>query len=218
LPLKPEERVMAAIAVKDFEEGKYILFVTKKGLVKKTSLQEYENIRSTGIVALILREGDELVQARLTDGSREMALFTRLGKSIRFSEKEIRPMGRAASGVKGISLISEEDSVVGAVVVKEGDVLLVTEKGYGKRTPWSAFPKQRRGGQGVKAISFMPQKGHLAGAITAKGKEEIVLVTQSGQVIRIKARGISRMGRYAQGVRLINLSPDDAVSSVVRLE
>lgn len=218
LPLKPGEKVMAAIAVKDFEEGKYILFVTKKGLVKKTSLKEYENIRSTGIVALILRVGDELVQARLTDGSREMALFTRLGKSIRFSEKEIRPMGRAASGVKGISLVSEEDSVVGAVVVDEGDVLLVTEKGYGKRTPWSAFPIQRRGGQGVKAISFMPQKGHLAGAITIKGKEEVVLVTQSGQVIRIKARGISRLGRYAQGVRLINLSPDDAVSSVVRLE
>jgi DNA gyrase subunit A len=218
LPLKPGEKVMAGITVKSFDEGKYILFVTKKGLVKKTSLKEYENIRSTGIVALILREGDELVEARLTDGKREMALFTRLGKSIRFSEEEIRPMGRAASGVKGISLVSEEDSVVGAVVVGGGDALLVTEKGYGKRTPWNSFPRQRRGGQGVKAISLTPQKGRLAGAATVKGKEEIVLVTQSGHVIRIKARGISRMGRYAQGVRLINLSPEDAISSLVRLE
>jgi DNA gyrase subunit A len=218
LPLRDGEKIVSGFPLKSFDESKCLFFVTKKGRVKRTALSHYATTRQTGLIALTLRKGDELLGVSLSDGRGEAALFTRSGRAIRFSEEQVRMMGRVASGVKGIDLRAPGDEVVAFELVGDSkEVLMVTEKGYGKRTNWNLFPKQGRGGLGVKAITLTQKKGQLAAAISVSPEDEVVLVTSLGQVIRLRAKGVSRLGRYAQGVKLMNLSSSDQVTALTKI-
>jgi len=215
--IEPGETISAVIPVESFEDGKYLFFATRKGIVKKTPLLEYANIRKGGLIALHLREDDELISVKLTDGSRQIIMGTARGMSIRFPEEEVRPMGRSATGVKGIT-VDGDDSVIDMDVVDEScDVLIVTAKGYGKRTPVGEFRLQSRGGKGIKAVLVTDKVGPVVGLKIVRPDEDLMIITASGTLIRTGIAGISQMGRYAQGVKLINIRDDDEVSTVTRV-
>lgn len=206
------EYIEAIIPVKEFTSDHYLFFGTKFGVVKKTPLEEFGHIRRNGLFAINLREGDELVGVRLTDGRQELILGTRRGMSIRFSETDVRKMGRTATGVKGIAL-GENDEVVGMEVVDpDREVVVVTSKGYGKRTPLSDYRNQSRGGKGIKAQNVTKTKGQVVGLKVVSPDEDLMIVTTSGVVIRMNIDGISRMSRYAQGVKLISLKEDEVAT------
>ncbi len=216
IPLVPGEQIVAGIAIKSFEQGGYLAMTTKKGMIKKTALKDYHTSRRDGILAIALREKDELVEVKLVSGEDEVILVTKNGQSIRFNEKEVRSMGRVSLGVKGMRL-SPDDEVLGMVVVQEGgELLAVTEKGFGKRTPFSSFPKQRRGGKGVRAIKLTPKLGKVVGVKGISGEEELFVISTEGQVIRISTKAISRMGRHAQGVKIMRLKESDQVSALAK--
>lgn len=211
------EYIEAVIPVREFSPDSYLFFGTKFGVVKKTPLEEFGHIRRNGLFAINLREGDELVGVRLTDGEQEIMLGTRRGMSIRFPEQDVRQMGRTATGVKGIAL-GKDDEVVGMEVVDpEREVVVVTSKGYGKRTPLSEYRTQSRGGKGIKAQNVTKTKGHVVGLKVVSPDEDLMIVTDSGVVIRMNIDGISRMGRYAQGVKLISVKQDEEVASLARV-
>ncbi|PTX53073.1 DNA gyrase subunit A [Melghirimyces profundicolus] len=211
------EYIEAVIPVKEFSADHYLFFCTKFGVVKKTSLEEFEHIRRNGLFAINLREGDELVGVRLTDGKQEIILGTRRGMSIRFPEQDVRQMGRTATGVKGIAL-GEKDEVVGMeVVLPEQEVVIVTSKGYGKRTPLSEYRTQIRGGKGIKAQNVTKAKGFVVGLKVVSPEEDLMIVTTSGVVIRMNVEGISSMSRYAQGVKLISVKEDEEVATLARV-
>ncbi|NOZ58379.1 MAG: DNA gyrase subunit A [Euryarchaeota archaeon] len=212
-----EERITATLAVSDFSEERYVFFATKLGRVKKTPLSAFGNPRRGGILAISLEEGDELVEVELTDGRQEILLATRYGKAIRFSEQDVRPMGRAAKGVTGITL-RRRDEVVGVEVVKPGTTILaVTENGYGKRTPIEEYPLQRRGGKGVINIIPSVRNGLVVGVLSVLDSDEVVLTSAKGVVIRLKAKEISVMGRNTQGVRLMKLEEGDRVVALAKV-
>ncbi len=212
-----EERITATLAVSDFSEERYVFFATKLGRVKKTPLSAFGNPRKGGILAISLDEGDELVEVELTDGRQQVLLATRYGKAIRFSEQEVRPMGRAAKGVTGITL-RRKDEVVGVEVVKPGTTILaVTENGYGKRTPIEEYPLQRRGGKGVINIIPSVRNGLVVGVLSVLDSDEVVLTSAKGVVIRLKAKEISVMGRNTQGVRLMKLEEGDRVVAIAKV-
>ena len=212
LPLEPEERVEALVDTRDYESFKYMVMVTKKGQVKRTAFRKYDS-RYARLVAISLMPDDEVVAVRATNGSSDILLFTRQGKGIRFSEGDVRPTGRSTRGVKGIKL-DEDDEVVGAVVTTEGaDVLLVTSSGHGKRIRVALFKVQKRGGMGLKAIKLGPQRGELVGARAVVGGSEVVVVSSGGIAIRMKTDQISRQGRYASGVKIMDLPDEARVSS-----
>ena len=212
-----EERITATLAVSDFSEERYVFFATKLGRVKKTPLSAFGNPRKGGILAISLDEGDELVEVELTDGRQEVLLATRYGKAIRFSEQDVRPMGRAAKGVTGITL-RRKDEVVGVEVVKPGTTILaVTENGYGKRTPIEEYPLQRRGGKGVINIIPSVRNGLVVGVLSVLDSDEVVLTSAKGVVIRLKAKEISVMGRNTQGVRLMKLEEGDRVVAIAKV-
>jgi DNA gyrase subunit A len=211
------EYIEAVIPVKEFSPDWYLFFGTKHGIVKKTPLEEFGQIRRNGLFAINLREGDELVGVRLTDGKQEIILGTRLGLSIRFPESDVRQMGRTATGVKGIAL-GEKDEVIGMDIVSpELDTLIVTTKGYGKRTPLSEYRTQSRGGKGIKTLSVTKRKGQVVGLKVVSPDEDLMIVTTSAVVIRMNISGISTMGRYAQGVKLISLREDEEVATLARV-
>jgi DNA gyrase subunit A len=211
------ERITATLAVRDFSEERYVFFATKLGKVKKTPLSAFGNPRKGGILAISLAEGDELVEVELTDGKQEILLATRYGKAIRFSEQEVRAMGRAAQGVTGITL-RRKDEVVGVEVVKPGTTILaVTENGYGKRTPIEEYPLQRRGGKGVINIIPSVRNGLVVGVLSVLDSDEVVLTSAKGVVIRLKAKEISVMGRNTQGVRLMKLEEGDRVVALAKV-
>jgi len=186
--------------------------------VKKTPLEDYVNIRKGGLIAIHLREEDELIGVKLTDGEREIIMGTSKGMSIRFFEQEVRAMGRAATGVKGITL-DDDDEVIGMDVVDENsDVLIVTAKGYGKRTPVSEYRRQSRGGKGIKTINVTEKNGRVVGLKIVSEDKDLMVITTSGTLIRTSVAGISEMGRYTQGVRLINIREDDEVSTVAEVD
>ncbi len=219
LQLEKEESVRAIVPVPGgFDEDKYVFFVTRAGLVKRTALSQFSNIRRSGIRAIEVVEGDQLMDAALTDGSNHVILAVRSGKSIRFDENDVRPMGRTARGVKGIELSSADDRVVGMIVVQPGDdevsVLSVTENGYGKRTPLEEYRVQGRGGKGIITMNITRRNGPLVGVQAARPQEELMVITRNGIVIRMAMDSISTMGRNTQGVKLINLGPEDAVATV----
>lgn len=219
LSLGGDERVAALVAVKSFGPGLYLLFATRGGKVKKTELAAYANIRAGGIAAIALEEGDDLLAVRLTDGQSHVFLGTHRGMAIRFHEKEVRPMGRVASGVRGITL-REGDFVEEAATFPEGesgDILVVSEKGYGKRTAVSEFRLQGRGGSGVVLMHLTERTGAVAGIRHVHEDDDVLLVTAQGMLIRTQAAGIRRTGRHAQGVRLINVNGDDRVVAVAKL-
>ncbi|SFS37554.1 DNA gyrase subunit A [Marininema halotolerans] len=212
------EYIEAIIPVKEFTADSYLFFGTKFGVVKKTALEDFGNIRRNGLFAINLREGDELVGVRLTDGEQEIILGTKNGMSIRFPEQDVRQMGRTATGVKGIAL-GDEDIVIGMEVVVPGrDVAIVTSKGYGKRTPLSEYRSQSRGGKGIKTQNITKRKGKVVGLKVVSEEEDLMIVTTSGLIIRMNISGISTMSRYAQGVRLMNLRDEEEVATLARVE
>ncbi|AUS07404.1 DNA gyrase subunit A [Laceyella sacchari] len=216
IQIDQDERIQAIIPVKEFAANQYLFFGTAEGVVKKTALSEFENIRRNGLFAINLRDGDELIGVRLTDGNQEVIMGTKGGMSIRFPEMEVREMGRSATGVKGITL-GEDDRVIDMdIVIPDKNVMIVTRNGYGKRTPMEEYRVQSRGGKGIKTLSLTEKKGDVIGHKVVSDDEDLMIVTQSGIVIRLNVNEISIMGRYAQGVRLIKLD-DDEVAAVAKV-
>jgi DNA gyrase subunit A len=221
LQIEPGEQISTVIPVPSLEvEGagdKSLFFATSHGIVKKTPLSEFANIRKTGLIAIHLRDDDQVVGVRLTDGQRDMILATRRGMSIRFSETDVRPMGRTATGVKGIHLV-EGDEVVGMDVVDEtADVLVVTSRGYGKKTPVSDYRSQTRGGKGIKTVNCTEKNGCVVGLKMVQEEDDLMIITNAGVTIRIHVADISTQGRLTQGVKLINVPDGEEVATVARV-
>jgi len=219
LPLTQGEKIAAVIATKDFNEAEYLFFATRQGVVKKTPFLDYNTpLKSEGIIAINLSEGDELIAVRPSSDGEEVVLVTRNGMGIRFPQSDVRPMGRATAGVKGITL-KEDDVVLSMDVVHDAaDLFLITEKGFGKRTALSQFRRQGRGGQGVIAMKTDGERGPLAGVrVVRPDLHELVIVSNLGTTIRIDAESVSRQGRNAQGVRVMNLRAGDSVSAIAKV-
>jgi DNA gyrase subunit A len=220
LPLREDEKVMAVIPTRDFKENKYLAFATAKGLIKKTEFLAYNTpIRADGIIAIKVRDGDELVQVRLTSGEEDILMVSHSGHAVRFSEKEARPMGRDTSGVKGMNVsakVGGKPNRVLAMDVARDDteLFVVTENGYGKRTSISEYPRKGRGTKGVLTAKLTEKKGGLAGALIVREHQELLFISQNGMVQRTSASGISRMGRPTQGVKVMNIKDDDRISAV----
>ncbi|MFL5907627.1 MAG: DNA gyrase C-terminal beta-propeller domain-containing protein, partial [Solirubrobacterales bacterium] len=216
LPLKDKEQVTAVIPTRDFSEGKYLVFGTAQGMVKKTPFKDYDTpIRADGIIAIKIRKGDELVRVRMTSGKDDIIMVSKSGHAARFNEKLARPMGRGTSGVKGMNVSDKGNQVLSLDVVRgEDELLVVTENGYGKRTPMAEYPVKGRGTKGVLTIKLTARKGGLAGARIVRESQELIFISQTGMVQRNAVSGISRMGRATQGVRLMNLKSGDRVSAV----
>ena len=211
------EKIAAILPVDSFEEDRYIVFATEKGIVKKTPLTAFQHPKVTGIIAIKIQADDELLAARITDGTQDVFLGTRHGKSIRFPERECRAMGRNTMGVKGIAL-SKDDSVVGMEIVREGgSILTVTERGYGKRSGVPEYRAQRRGGMGLIDIKTTARNGPVVSQSMVADDDEIMVITEGGKVIRISATGVKLLKRNTQGVTIIDLGDGDRVSAVARL-
>jgi len=218
LSLGPNERIVAMAATKDFPEDRYLMFATRSGVVKKTALSMYSNVRSGGIIAINLEEGDSLLSVRITGGDDQIFIGTRQGMGIRFSEKDVRPMGRDTTGVIGVTLKKNNDEVVEMDVVDENAHLLsVTENGYGKRSEVAEYRFQGRGGSGVINVKVTDKNGPVAGIKSVTDADQLLLITQRGQLIRIKVKDIRETGRAAQGVRVIQLEDGDRVVGVAKL-
>jgi DNA gyrase subunit A len=218
LNLGPNERMVAMAATKDFPEDRYLMFATQNGLVKKTALSMYSNVRSGGIIAINLEEGDSLLSVRITNGEDQIFIGTRQGMGIRFSEKDVRPMGRDTTGVIGVTLKKDNDEVVEMDVVDEkAHLLSVTENGYGKRSEVAEYRYQGRGGSGVINIKVTEKNGPVVGIKSVTDTDQLLLITERGQLIRIKVNGIRETGRAAQGVRVIQLEEGDRVVAVAKL-
>jgi DNA gyrase subunit A len=216
LPLREGERVMAVIPTRDFKEGKYLVFATAKGLVKKTDFSAYNTpIRADGIIAIKIRKGDELVQVRLTSGKDDLLLVSKSGHASRFSNTAVRAMGRDTSGVKGMNVSDKGNRVLALDVARpECELLVVTENGYGKRTLVAEYPVKGRGTKGVLTIKLTTKKGGLAGALMVREHQDLLFISQNGMVQRTSVGDISQMGRATQGVRVMNVRSDDRVSAV----
>lgn len=215
--LNKDENITAFVRVKKFDEALYLTMATKKGYVKRINLSAFSNPRKAGIVAIGIDKDDMLSHVALTDGKKELILASELGKSLRFKEKDVREMGRAARGVKGISLASK-DSVVGMAIVRsDSTILTVTKKGHGKRSPSSEYRTQSRGGKGIINIKISSKNGSVVAVKSVKDDNEIMIITQNGMIVRIPVKGIRATGRATQGVRLISLKDKDTVSAVARV-
>lgn len=231
LNIEQDDKIKAYVKVKDltdkeYVENNFIVMCTKQGIIKKTSLEAYSRPRANGINAITIRENDELLEARLTDGANEMVLATKAGRAIRFNEEKVRPMGRNASGVKAVTLQNEKDEVVGMICVKDNSetIMVVSEKGYGKRSylndPEDGEPVYRitnRGGKGVKTISITEKTGPLLAIKTVADEDDLMIITKAGVTIRMHIDSIRVMGRAAQGVRLINLKGSAEIAAVARV-
>lgn len=217
ISLRQGEFIKAILPVRRFEEGRYVILATRNGMIKKTKLMEYSRPRSVGIKALGIHKGDEVIAARLTSGNQEVFLSSYKGKAIRFREDEVRCMGRTAIGVRGM-VLGKGDYVVGMEIVEGGDTILtVTENGYGKRTRLGRYRLQRRGGKGIVNIKVGGRNGNVVGIGRVMDEDEFILIAGKGKIIRIKVRDISIIGRSTQGVRLINIEPNERVVAIGRL-
>jgi len=223
--LPSDDKVKAYLNVKNLKDEEYlnnnsIIMVTKRGVVKKTSLEAYSRPRANGINAITVRDGDELLQACLTDGQSEVLIAKKLGKAIRFPEKTVRPMGRTAAGVKGVTLESDEDEVIGMVCVNPSSsdttILVLSEKGYGKRTDVDDYRITGRGGKGVKTISITEKTGNLVGILSVTEEDGLMIICKSGMTIRTAIDKLRIMGRATQGVRLINLKEKDSIAGLAK--
>ncbi len=229
--LLEDDKVKAYVKVQDLTDKEYvdnnfIIMCTRQGVIKKTSLEAYSRPRANGINAIGIREGDELLEARLTNGSNEIVLATSSGRAIRFNEQTVRPMGRNASGVRGVSLSGPQDVVVGMICVEDvySTILVVSERGYGKRTflndPEDKEPVYRitnRGGKGVKTLNITDKTGPLLSILNVTDEEDLMIITKSGITIRMHIDTIRTMGRAAQGVRLINLKNNSEIAAIARV-
>ena len=216
---EPDEKVSAFISVKEFNDDHFVVMATEKGIVKKTKLSAYSNPRKKGIYAVEIRDGDKLIEARVSTGDNDILLGTRNGKSIRFSEEQIRPSGRKTMGVKGITLSSKDDRLVGMLLIKrEGTTVLVaTEKGFGKRTEISQYRAQKRGGKGVLTMKTTEKVGKMVTIKEVVDKDDLMIITNQGVLIRQPVSQIRAIGRATQGVKLIKLGEGTLVSSITRI-
>jgi DNA gyrase subunit A len=211
------ERIAALIAVKEFEPHKFVVMGSRRGVVKKTELSAFSNPRAGGIIAMGVEEGDAMITAQVSDGQGEVFIGTSDGMAIRFPETDVRPMGRAAYGVRGITL-REGDAVMAMEVIRPGGTILsVTEKGYGKRTELDEYRVQSRGGVGIINIQTSDRNGQVVGIAQVTDTEELMLITQQGKILRMASKDIRTIGRATQGVRLIDIEGDDRAVSIVRL-
>jgi DNA gyrase subunit A len=216
LPLREGERVQSVLSTRDFNEGRYLIFATRRGQVKKTEFQAYNTpIKADGIIAINIRDDDELVAVRRTSGNDDILMVSRAGQAVRFHESDARAMGRDTSGVRGMDVSGKDDAVLAMDVARDDqDLLVVTENGYGKRTGIADYRKTKRGAKGVGTIKLTDRKGALAGALVVREHEELVFISTAGMVQRTGVRGISRYGRLSQGVRVMNMREEDTVSAV----
>jgi DNA gyrase subunit A len=215
LPFRQGESVRTVIQTRNFEEAKYLFFATKNGVVKKTELAAYNTpLRADGIIAIKMREGDELIGARHSSGDDDILLVSRRGQAIRFHEREVRPMGRDASGVQGMKLRADDEVIAVNIAQDESDLLVVTENGYGKRTRVSDYPKKGRGGMGVKTVQLTEARGQLVGARVVREGYQVMLISTGGTVIRMRADDIKRLGRSTQGVIVMRLREGERVSTL----
>jgi DNA gyrase subunit A len=217
VPMRPDDRVAAVIDTRDYESFRYLLIATKRGMVKKTAFREYDSSRREGIIALNLKKGDEVVRVRPTSGNDDILLITKKGKAIRFSEATVRSMGRTATGVIGIKLDDDDEVVSCDVIARKddsGELLVVTEFGFGKRTKLSAFPRKGRAGKGVIAAKLTGPRGQIVGASVTHSEDEVFLISDDGQVIRMATSTVSRQGRPATGVRLMRLPAGARISAI----
>lgn len=212
------EWVNAIIRVDEFVDDWYLFFTTKQGISKRTPLSSFENIRNSGLIALNLREEDELISVKLTDGKRDMVIGTKKGMLIRFNENDVRSMGRTATGVKGITLDSEDEVIGMEILEEQSDVLIITKNGYGKRTPIEEYRVQTRGGKGLRTCNITDKNGDVVALKCVSQEEDIMLITVSGVLIRVSVSDISRMGRNTQGVKVIRLGDEEFVSTVAKVQ
>ncbi len=212
------EKVTAVIRVASYEEDAYFIFTTRTGVAKRTPLSNFANIRTNGLIAISLKEDDELISVRLTNGQQEIIIGTHTGMLVRFNENDIRSMGRTATGVRGIRL-RDDDYVVGMEIIEPNqEILVVTEKGYGKRTPEVEYRLQNRGGIGIKTCQITDKNGPLVAVKAVDGSEDVMLITVNGMLIRMDIEDISVTGRSTQGVRLIRLAEDEHVATVAKVK
>ena len=217
LQLQPEEKITAVIPINEFKKGNYLFMATKNGLVKKTPIEDYTNVRKTGLAAIALREDDELIEVKFTDNKKDIILVTKFGQCIRFRETDVRVTGRVSMGVRGINLM-EEDEVVGMQLTCQGDYLLiVSEKGLGKRTSVGEFTRQNRGGKGVKCYKITEKTGNVIGVKAVNSDNDVMLITTEGIIIRLECKDISILGRITSGVKLMDLKDDITVASIAKV-
>ena len=217
LQLMPDEKITATIPIYEYEDGKYLFMATQKGLVKKTPIREYMNVRKTGLAAIVLREDDLLIEVKVTDSDQDALLVTKYGQCIRFNVKDVRSTGRVSMGVRGMNL-SDSDVIVGMQMSSQGkDVLIVSEKGMGKRTSMEEFSPQNRGGKGVKCYKITEKTGNVVGMKAVDEDSEIMIINTEGIVIRMKCSDISQYGRITSGVKLIHLPENEKVASVAKV-
>ena len=217
LQLQPEEKITAVIPIKEYEEGKYLFMATKKGLVKKTPIMDYANVRKTGLAAITLREDDELIEVKTTDNEKDILLITKYGQCIRFHETDVRPTGRTSMGVRGMNL-SDQDEIIGMQLNTQGDYLLiVSEKGMGKLTDMNEFTSQNRGGKGIRCYKIIEKTGNVVGVKAVNEDDEIMIINTEGIIIRTECTGISKLGRITSGVKLIILDDNVSVASIAKV-
>lgn len=217
LQLMPGEKITAVIPIEEYLEDYYLVMSTKNGLIKKTPLREYANVRKVGLAAITLREDDELIEVKFTDGKQEIILATKYGQCIRFREKDVRATGRTSMGVRGINL-ADRDEVIGMQLVTQGtDLLIVSEKGMGKRTDIGEFSAQNRGGKGVKCYKITEKTGNVVGIKAVDEDDEVMIINTEGIIIRMLCSGISVLGRITSGVKLINLKEGNVVASIAKV-
>lgn len=217
LALGQDERVTSFIQVKEFDSKHFLFMVTKNGTVKKTNLEAYSHPRTTGIQAIKMKPNDELIGCKITSGSDEIFLATKLGKAIHFKEKQIREMGRTAGGVRGIRLEKKDEVISVELVTPSATALTVTSKGFGKKTLFKEYRLQSRGGKGIKNTKVTDKNGYVVNVVTVRDEDEIIVATESGMVIRCAVNQIRTCGRNTQGVRIIKLKEKDSVASATRV-
>jgi DNA gyrase subunit A len=215
--MEPGEKIAALLAVKEFDEGRFIVMGTRKGVIKKTELTAFSNPRAGGIIAMGVEKGDAVIAVQLTDGTGEIFIGTSDGMAIRFPEGDVRSMGRSAYGVRGINLRDNDEVVAMEVVRPGGSLLTVTERGYGKRTELDEYRVQSRGGVGIINIQTSERNGRVVGMAYVHDEDEVMIITEQGKILRMAARDIRAIGRATQGVRLIEMEGDDRAVSIARL-
>jgi DNA gyrase subunit A len=215
LPFRQDEQVRAVIQTRNFDEAEYLVFATKRGVVKKTALEAYNTpLKADGIIAIKMREGDELVGVRHATGKNNILMVSQRGMAIRFDEHDVRPTGRDTSGVQGMRLRPGDEVIAVNIAHDDADLLVVTEQGYGKRTRVSEYPKKGRGGLGVKTVQLTEAKGQLAGSRVVREGYQVMLISTGGTVIKMPVADIKRLGRATQGVIVVRLRGDERVSAL----
>lgn len=216
LPLEGEERISAMLAIREFKEDRFVMMVTAHGVIKKVSLEHFSRPRASGIIALDMNEGDDLVDVHITEGQQDVMLFSNAGKIIRFDENEVRPMGRSARGVRGMRL-QKDQRVISMIIAKEGAILTATANGYGKRTDIEEYRRTGRGGQGVISIQVNERNGEVVGAVQVDEADDIILISDRGTLVRTRVSEVSLLGRNTQGVRLINLGGEEKLVGIRKI-